>query len=243
MVTIDSKIVPQPNTINEKKQHMIIGNGIIANAIKSYDTADIVFFASGVSNSLETRTSEFERELSLLKTVHEQNKEKKIIYFSTLSIHDQSKQESPYVIHKRNIEDYIKNNTEDYVILRIGNIVGKGGNPNTLFNFLKTQITNETEFAIHSKARRLLLDIEDISRFLESRCLQASNKIINFSFPYNFDLKEIVMAIEKETRQKARYSEVDEGDFYKVDFEEEIMTFFSGISPENYLEKLTRKYI
>lgn len=243
MVTINSKIVLYPNTINEKKQHMIIGNGIIANAIKSYDTADIVFFASGVSNSLETRTSEFEREFSLLKTVLEENKEKKMVYFSTLSIHDQSKQKSPYVIHKIKIENYIKNNTEDYVILRIGNIVGKGGNPNTLFNFLKTQIANKTEFALHNKAKRLLLDIEDISRFLESQCFQVSNKIINFSFPYNFDLKEIVTAIEKETHQNARYSEVDEGDFYKVDFEEEIITFFSGISPENYLEKLTQKYI
>ncbi|MCQ9636423.1 hypothetical protein MP477_15815 [Chryseobacterium sp. WG23] len=222
---------------------MIIGNGIIANAIKSYDTADIVFFASGVSNSLETRTSEFEREFSLLKTVHEENKGKKMVYFSTLSIHDQSKQKSPYVIHKKKIEDYIRNNTEHYVILRIGNIVGKGGNPNTLFNFLKTQITNKTEFTLHTKARRLLLDIEDISKFLESQSLQVSNKIINFSFPYNFDLKEIVTAIEKETYQKACYSEVDEGDFYKVDFEEEIITFFSGISPENYLETLTQKYI
>jgi nucleoside-diphosphate-sugar epimerase len=222
---------------------MIIGTGLIANSLMNIDTNDILYFASGVSNSLETRTSEFEREFSLLKTVYEQNKGKKLIYFSTLSILDQSKQNSPYVIHKKKVEDYIKNNTEDYVILRIGNIVGKGGNPNTLFNFLKTQISNKTEFTLHTKARRLLLDIEDISRFLESQCLHVNNKIINFSFPYNFDLKEIIRAMEKETYQKASYSEADEGDFYKVDFEEEIINFFSGISPENYLETLTQKYI
>ncbi|MBV8324710.1 hypothetical protein [Chryseobacterium sp.] len=222
---------------------MIIGTGLIAHALKNIDTNDTLFFASGVSNSLETRSSEFEREFSLLKTTHEQHKEKKFVYFSTLSIHDQSKQKSPYVIYKKNIEEYIKNNIENYLILRIGNIVGKGGNPNTLFNFLKTQIAHKNEFALHLKARRLLLDIEDISTFLASHCQSIPNKIINFSFPYNFDLKEIIGAIEKETRKKACYSEVNEGDFYKVDFEEEILSFFSGISPENYLESLTRKYI
>lgn len=222
---------------------MIIGNGIIANAVKSYDRKDIVFFASGVSNSLETRTSEFEREFSLLKTVYENNREKKLIYFSTLSIHDQSKQNSPYVIHKKEIEEYIENNVEHYLILRIGNIVGKGGNPNTLFNFLKTQISNHNEFTLHLKARRLLLDIEDICRFVEFQGLQAHNKTINFSFPYYYDLKEIIRAIEKETDKKGLYSEANEGDFYKVDFDEDIITFFSEKTPAGYLETLTRKYI
>lgn len=222
---------------------MIIGNGIIANAVKSYDREDIIFFASGVSNSLETRASEFERELSLLKTIYEGNREKKLIYFSTLSIHDQSKQNSPYVIHKKEIEDYIENNVDHYLILRIGNIVGKGGNPNTLFNFLKTQIANNNEFTLHLKARRLLLDIEDICRFVESHGLQAHNKTINFSFPYYYDLKEIINAIEKETDKKGLYHESDEGDFYKVDFDEDIVTFFSEKTPEGYLETLTRKYI
>jgi nucleoside-diphosphate-sugar epimerase len=222
---------------------MIIGTGLIANSLKDIDSKDYLFFASGVSNSLETRDSEFEREFSLLKTTYEQHKEKKFVYFSTLSIHDQSKQNSPYVIYKKNIEVYIQNNIENYLILRIGNIVGKGGNPNTLFNFLKKQIAIRNEFALHLKARRLLLDIDDISKFLESHCLQLPNKVVNFSFPYNFDLKEIIAAIEKETHQKASYSEVNEGDFYKVDFEQEILTYFSGISPENYLETLTRKYI
>ncbi|WP_426476879.1 hypothetical protein ACP3T3_16360 [Chryseobacterium sp. CBSDS_008] len=222
---------------------MIIGNGIIAKAVKSYDRENILFFASGVSNSLETRPSEFEREFSLLKRIHSENKEKKLIYFSTLSILDQSKQKSPYVIHKKEIENYIKTYSENYLILRIGNIVGKGGNPNTLFNFLKTQITSSRAFALHTKARRLLLDIDDICCFMEANCLEGSNKIINLAFPYYYDLKEIVHAIEKRTNQKACYSEVNEGDFYKVDFGEEIGNFFSGINPENYLETLTQKYI
>ncbi|MDR6922897.1 MULTISPECIES: NAD(P)-dependent oxidoreductase [Chryseobacterium] len=222
---------------------MIIGNGIIANAVRPYDREDIVFFASGVSNSLETRASEFERELSLLRSVHEENKEKKIVYFSTLSIHDQSKQNSPYVQHKKVTENYLIKNSGNFLILRIGNIVGKGGNPNTLFNFLKKQIADGHDFAMHLKARRLLLDIDDISGFLSRHCLDLHNEIINLAFPYYYDLKEIVNAIEKQTGQEASYSETDEGDFYQVDFNENISTFFTGISPQDYLETLTRKYI
>ncbi|WP_330745027.1 hypothetical protein [Chryseobacterium sp. CP-77] len=222
---------------------MIIGNGLIANSLKNIDSEENLFFASGVSNSLETTSSEFEREFTLLDKCIESNSNHKLIYFSTLSIHDQSKQDSLYVLHKKEIENYIKNKCKNYLILRIGNIVGNGGNPNTLFNFLKNQIKNSNQFTVHTKARRLLLDIEDISKFLESYCLHLPNKVINFSFPYNFDLKEIIGAIEKETHRKAYYSEVNEGDFYRVDFDKEIHDFFSGISPESYLETLTRKYI
>jgi nucleoside-diphosphate-sugar epimerase len=222
---------------------MIIGNGMIANAVKSYDRNDTVFFASGVSNSLETRAAEFEREFSLLKSVYEENKEKKLVYFSTLSIHDQSKQDSAYVIHKKSVENYIENNADSFLILRVGNVVGKGGNPNTLFNFLKTQIAGKKEFSLHLKARRLLLDIEDISKFLDSHCLGFSNRTVNFAFPYYYDLKEIISSIEKETGNTALYSQVDEGDFYKVDFDEDTQTFFSGIHPQEYLESITRKYI
>ncbi|PQA94349.1 hypothetical protein B0A69_07715 [Chryseobacterium shigense] len=222
---------------------MIIGNGIIANAVKSYDTDNIVFFASGVSNSLETRPSEFEREFSLLKSVLADNIEKKLIYFSTLSVHDQSKQDSPYVLHKKAVEDYIKHYSDHFLILRIGNIVGNGGNPNTLFNFLSTRIRNDDEFTLHLKARRLLLDIEDISKFLGSHCMQVENKTINLAYPYYYNLKEIINAIEKKVDKKALFSEADEGDFYKVDFDQDIETFFFGINSQDYLETLTQKYI
>jgi len=222
---------------------MIIGSGLIANSLKNIDTEDHLFFASGVSNSLETRSSEFEREFSLLKSNLENSSGKKLIYFSTLSINDQSKQDSHYVLHKLEIEDYIKNNCENYLVLRIGNIVGKGGNPNTLFNFLKNQIINNTQFKVHSKARRLLLDIDDIASFLSTNCVAVKNETINFAFPYYYDLKEIIGAIQSEMQKKANYEESDEGDFYKVDFDATTNDFFAGISADEYLKILAKKYI
>lgn len=222
---------------------MIIGNGLIASSLKNIDSEDMLFFASGVSNSLETRSSEFEREFSLLKNALENNRDNKLIYFSTLSINDQSKQNSHYVLHKKEIENYIQENSENYLILRIGNIVGKGGNPNTLFNYLKAQISNSNKFVLHTKARRLLIDIDDIALFLDKNCSQIKNKTINFAYPYYYDLSEIINAIQIKMDKKANYDEVNEGDFYKVTFDENINNFFSKTTAEDYIKTLTEKYI
>jgi hypothetical protein len=44
-------------------------------------------------------------------------------------------------------------------------------------------------------------------------------------------------------QEKARYTETDEGDFYKVDFDETINDFFTGINADQYLRILAEKYI
>ncbi len=222
---------------------MIIGSGLIASSLKTIDTEDHLFFASGVSNSLETRSSEFEREFSLLKKSIEKYPEGRLVYFSTLSINDQSKKDSHYVLHKLRLEEYIRNHTSCHMILRIGNIVGNGGNPNTLFNFLKTQISQGKPFTIHQRARRLLLDIDDVSKFLHVNGEYLSNQTVNFAYPYYFDLKEIVQALEIRMQKKARYTETDEGDFYKVNFNETANNFFTGINADQYLRILAEKYI
>ncbi|WP_312389417.1 hypothetical protein [Chryseobacterium sp.] len=222
---------------------MIIGNGLIANALKNIDTKDNLFFASGVSNSLETRRSEFEREFTLLKDTLEKYPENKLIYFSTLSVNDQSKQDSHYVLHKLEMEDFIKSHFKNYLILRIGNIVGKGGNPNTLFNYLRNQITTDNKFTVHNNARRLLIDMDDITRFLADICPEINNKTVNYAFPYYYNLKEIIAAIEEKIGKKAIYDEINEGDFYQVDFEENVNQFFSNFNAEDYIKSLAQKYI
>jgi nucleoside-diphosphate-sugar epimerase len=222
---------------------MIIGNGIIANSLKNIDSGENLFFASGVSNSLETRDSEFEREFYLLKDALQNSNRSKLVYFSTLSVNDQSKQNSRYVIHKLKIEDYIKHNSENYLILRLGNIVGKGGNPNTLFNFLKNQIMTNTQFTVHRKARRLLLDIDDATRFLNSYCAGIKNETLNFAYPHHYDVKKIIDTIQQQMQKKADYIESDEGDFYKVNFDHTTNEFFEGITADKYLKILVEKYI
>ena len=69
---------------------MIVGNGLIASLFYDVDREDVIFFASGVSNSLETELSEFQREEDLIRETFTQNPDKLFAYFSTCSIYDSS---------------------------------------------------------------------------------------------------------------------------------------------------------
>lgn len=128
---------------------MIIGNGDIASALKEVDRDDLLFFASGVSNSNEMRSEEYERELDLLIS---QDKLKHIVYFSSLAVFYG---DTLYVKHKRSREIDIKSNFGNYTIIRLGNITW-GSNPNTLINFIRNKIRNKEEFEIKDEYRYII---------------------------------------------------------------------------------------
>ena len=138
---------------------MIVGRGDIASVLNDRDGA--IFFVSGVSNSNETRESEFMREIELLD---KQDKTKCIFYFSSIALDDLSKN-SQYLQHKRRMELLIKSNFENYNIIRIGNITW-GSNPNTFINYIKNkkskgesvEIKDEYKYVIDKEQLVLLTD-------------------------------------------------------------------------------------
>ena len=138
---------------------MIVGTGDIASVLNDRDGT--IFFASGVSNSNETRESEFMREIELLD---KQDKTKCIFYFSSITLDDLSKN-SQYLQHKRRMELLVKSNFENYNIIRIGNITW-GSNPNTFINYIKNkkskgesvEIKDEYKYVIDKEQLLLLTD-------------------------------------------------------------------------------------
>src|SRR3989304_9134509 len=92
----------------------IIGNGDIASVLPKRH--DLLLFASGVSNSQETRESEYRREKNLLL---KQDRKAHIVYFSTLAVLYGNNR---YVQHKREMEALIKQKFPHYTIMRLGNI-------------------------------------------------------------------------------------------------------------------------
>lgn len=222
---------------------MIIGNGILANAVRSYDREDVMYFASGVSNSLEKDPSEFEREITLLQSSIGKYPEKKLIYFSTCSIYDPTKADSPYVAHKLNAEKIIAEQCRNFIIFRVGNAVGRGGNPNTLINFLKNSILSEKRFTIYSHARRILIGIDDIALFVERYLDDLNNETVNLTYPYQYSLSEILTRLEFHLGKKAVYENIDEGSYYNIEFSPLTESFFTGISAEEYLKRLFTSYL
>ena len=126
---------------------MIIGNGDIASVLPNRD--DLLFFASGVSNSQEDREEEYQREFNLL---NKQDRFKHIVYFSSLAIFYSK---TRYTRHKIQMEELIKKRFPHYTIIRLGNITW-GSNPYTIINFLKEKIQKGEPFEVKDEYRYII---------------------------------------------------------------------------------------
>lgn len=224
---------------------MIVGDGLIASLFKECDKENIIFFASGVSNSLETQTSEFQREEDLIRKTFTENPDKVFIYFSTCSIYDSSKNDSMYVLHKLKMEQIIAKNCPQYLILRLSNAVGKGGNPNLLMNYLVRSAKNGEQINVHTKATRNLIDTEDIKNIvLELIENQNFNKIVNVAYIKNYSIVEILEIIEKFFNIKLNMNLIKAGSGYEISIPD-VENYFQKINlmdKESYLCNILKKY-
>lgn len=224
---------------------MIIGNGLIANLFRENDRADVVFFASGVSNSLETEKKAFQREEKLLKQTINAHQEKVFVYFSTCSIYDSSKNGSPYVNHKLRMERLVEEFCPQYLILRVSNAVGKGGNPNLLMNYLVNSVKRENTIQIYTLATRNLIDADDVRaitlQLIEGKAFQ---KIINVAYLHNFSTSEILDILEKHFQLKAQTAHYNSGQSYLISIPEVERYFIqhSLTEKEAYLKRILERY-
>jgi hypothetical protein len=151
---------------------MIVGRGDIASVLNDRDGA--IFFVSGVSNSNETRESQFMREIELLD---KQDKTKCLFYFSTIALDDINKK-NEYHTHKRKMELLIKSNFENYNIIRIGNITW-GSNPNTFINYIKNK-KNKGEPVEIKDEYKYIIDKEQLVLLTDNLPLIGQNTICVF---------------------------------------------------------------
>jgi nucleoside-diphosphate-sugar epimerase len=226
---------------------MIVGNGLIAQALKSIDNESVVFIAAGVSNSKCNDVREFNREKNLVEKVLSNYPEKLIVFFSTYSILDKSLSKSAYVNHKLSLEKKISSSKNKYLIARVSNLVGQGGNPNNVFNFLYNSISKEQQFELWKDSSRNLLLVEDFVRILnfilEEEIKTSESKIFNIVNSQNIKIEEIVHAIEKHINVKAQYKVVDlTSNSGLVDEESKNRFVMLGIQSENYIEKIIKYF-
>jgi len=224
---------------------MIIGKGLIASLFTDCDREDTAFFASGVSNSLETRPEEFNREENLIRQTITENADKVFIYFSTCSIYDSSKTESSYVLHKLKMEQIIKNLSVNFLILRVSNAVGKGGNPNLLMNYIVNAVKNDETINVHTRATRNLIDTEDIKNItFELIDNKSLNRIINLAYITNYSIIEILDIVERVFDKKVNINLIKSGSGYDITIPD-IENYFVRKHLNNkeiYLENILRKY-
>lgn len=226
---------------------MVIGKGMVATAFKDYQRDDdFVIFASGVSNSKNTNTADYEREFTLLKDTIEKYKGKTLVYFSTCSINDPGEVNSPYIIHKLRTEDFIKQNAVSFYIFRVSNLVGKSVNQNTLLNFFYYHMKNKINFDLWSNSTRNLIDVDDMFRIVD-HILQRNlfrNKIINVANPVSYNVKDIIAVLESVLGIKANYIPISKGSYFTIDLSL-ILPIINDLNiefGEKYLPDVIKKY-
>jgi nucleoside-diphosphate-sugar epimerase len=226
---------------------MVIGNGMVAKIFKSYKKDDhFLIFASGISNSKNTDSVAYNREIELLQNTIAKNKEKTLVYFSTCSIYDPEEKNSKYVLHKKEIESLIQKHQKQFYIFRVSNLVGKSGNPNTVLNFFVYHIRNTINFDLWSNATRNLLDIDDMCKIIDYILQKRlfKNQVINIANPVNYKVHDIIIAIEKILNMKANYISIAKGKDFVVDISL-ISPLFAKLNihfEKTYLINLLQKY-
>lgn len=223
----------------------IIGNGLLAKTFleyNKYSNIKCVIFASGVSNSNENDEINFLKEINLIKKTIVENGNEKLIYFSSIFLN----RENPYYRHKIEIENLIKKNFIDFLIIRLPQLVGKGGNPNNIFNFFKEKIKKGELIHILDNSERSLIDVEDVRDFV-IYCLE--NKIsgtINFCSIEKVEVLKLAHLMAKKLNKNLYYKLLkNEEKSIIFDNSPEIDFFLDikKIDKINYTDNLVKKYL
>jgi nucleoside-diphosphate-sugar epimerase len=227
---------------------MVIGTGMLAKAFSSYaDNNEYLVFASGVSNSLETRDIEFQREKILLTRVINANPAKTLIYFSTCSMYDPATKGSVYLNHKLELEKLTASLAKKYYIFRISQIVGKTNNT-TLINFLVNKIRSNELFEVWKNSSRNIIAIDDvytiINYILQNKIL--ANQVINIANPISMPILDIIGIIEVILASTGNYCLVERGFPYeKIDLgaiQSILNKFEIFFAPEYYYNAIKKYY-
>jgi len=223
---------------------MIVGNGMIATKFKKYEDKDeVLIYASGVSNSNETKYINFSRELKMVQGALKNFNEKQFIYFSSCSLEDIELKNTPYHLHKKNIEVLIQQNSRNYLIFRLPNIIGTHGNDETLVNYFIKKIQNNEKFEIWKNSARNIVAVDDLLKIV-SHIIDNDlyhNTVINISYDHNVSILDLVAAIEEFVGVNAIYSIKNKGVGLNIDNKEarEIMNKLK-ISQPDILELIKR---
>lgn len=225
---------------------MVVGRGMLANAFGEYvDSDDVVVFASGVSNSSETKDAEFERERALLARTLQENRDRLLVYFSTCSVYDKYFPVSRYTKHKVEMEEIISSKEGSYLIARLPQVVGNLGNQKTLVNFLFNSIQNGTKFKLYDIERNLI-DVDDVFSIVNQAIKQnlTVNSSINIANPVNVKVTDLVRLIENTLDKNAIFDIENIEGSLKIDTSEMQKLVNAGkIFTDSYIWQTLVKYL
>lgn len=223
---------------------MIIGKGLIASAfeITKQNYLDYIIFASGVSSSRELNDDEYNREEELITETIKQNNKLKFIYFSSVSVNvDKNK----YFEHKLKMENVIKDNTSNYIIFRIPQVVGKNGNPTNLVNHIKNCVLTGDKIITNNYIERALLDVEDLVMIVNYCKNKTIGETLNLSGVEKIKVYDLCNLIGKLLNKTPIIKIVDNIEYnnWVIDNSKLINEAIINLNKSNYSLNILKKYL
>lgn len=225
---------------------MIIGRGMVATAFAPVwqDDRQVCILAAGVSNSSEQDRAQFEREELLLQSVMATDVGR-VVYFGSCAVGNPNEAETPYLLHKRRMEMLVTADQRGRV-LRLPQVVGEGGNPGTLTNFLSARISSGECFEVWKNAERNIIDVDDVC-VLATHVIRNDERyprVMSIAAPTSTPMLSLVQAMEESLGRSGNYCLLDKGAPFMIDTGDctraasEIGIGFDG----DYYKRVIRKY-
>ena len=106
-----------------------------------------------------------------------------------------------------------------FLIARLPQVAGNTPNPHTILNYLYARITRSERFDLWRRARRNIIDVEDVARITMDLLAHGISTIdfVNIANSRDYSLEEIVAALETTTRHAAVFTSIDKGAEYPID--------------------------
>jgi nucleoside-diphosphate-sugar epimerase len=226
---------------------MIFGSGAISLKLKNIDNENVVFFTSLINNSQEQDIDLYKRDMELLQNIIGRYPDKLIIFYSTASIYDKSKQESLYVRHKLNLESILRKKHNSYLILRITNEVGNGGADTLLLNYIAKCFKENLVLKVYKLAYRNLIDVDDVIG-ITNNILQIEdsyNKTLNIGYIHNYSMPTIADNAHVYFGNQIQIEYLNLGDTFEMEMPKLVWKYFEDkkqLNKDQYIRSLFEKY-
>lgn len=228
---------------------MIVGRGLLANALNKIDNDHYIFYVNGISNSVLDLIPEDNFEFEEVKKIADTNKGQLFVYFSTSQVNSKLNLYRPYVQHKYRIECLIKEKFENYLIIRTSNLVGHNPwNRTSLFNFLYNAISTGKQISLDNSVVRNMLDVDHFVDLLNCFLLKyhSVSKLIEIHNPISYTMADIISEFELFYLKKFITRETeDQNNFAVFELDSTLSTVLIGdsnISLVQYIPGLLKKY-
>jgi len=226
---------------------VIIGRGLVAKAFSGDWQEDpaTVIVAAGVSNSAEMDRAAFEREEALLEDVLSASAPRHVVYFGSCAVGNPAERKTPYLRHKAAMEARVLADPRGQVF-RLPQVVGEGGNPHTLTNFLFARIQAGEPFDVWAKAERNLIDIRDVALLGTHVLRHAADypRVMSLADTRSTNMLDIVRCMERVLDRQANCRVLDQGVAFPIDTRDcQRAALDCGVPlGEGYLSRLLARY-